>query len=714
VARTADFPPSLPAATGPRLSAHALEARLALAEFLVGCEVIGELADRSLEWLRGHAGVKQALCFSVDTRTNRLTLLSSVGSNRGIPPLSLDLDDRGHPLVAVLFSRRPQVFRGNASSLPIDPVGAAILAVPLYGLRGEEDIPIGVLLQTPVTNENTRDARWLADLLGHRLVRVTRLHELTVAREQGLARVLLDAVPDPVLLTDNEGRMLLANHRAESLLATRDGESEGRRRAVALNNMFFSSALARTALEEGVTSRRELVLVDPEEGSDLLFELINATAPSREGTGIVSVLRNVSDLHRATEQIEENYRRLREAEAEVRAERDRLDLILDSVADPILVTNPSGAIVMMNAPAERLFTAPEGASAEQEMRVSANDAHFSSFVSNLFITAAEARRHGNIGLVDPESGMALPVQAVAGKVLSGHGEIVGVVTILHDRTEELEKTQLYEQLQQASAELGERVAQATADLVNQNELLNRQRLALEQASVMKSQFLANMSHEFRTPLNAIIGYTSMLLDGVLGPMEPAQHKNLARVDSNARHLLSLISDILDLSRIEAGKMPVRVTTFSLHDLVSELLSELAPIVKRSGLTVNNQVGRSAPRLRSDRAKVKQILLNLVANAVKFTPNGSVSLKAAHRSAEKLVAITVADTGIGIAEENRERVFEDFGQVDSSLAREHGGAGLGLTICRRLACVLGGEISFTSTVGQGSAFTLTLPQRLRRR
>jgi PAS domain S-box-containing protein len=550
-------------------------------------------------------------------------------------------------------------------------------------------------------------------LLGHRLVRVTR-RQLAGVREQGLARVLLDAVPDPVLITDNEGRMLLANHPAESLLATRDGESEGRRRAVALNNMFFSSALASTAFEEGVTSRRELVLVDPEEGSDLLFELINTPARSREGTGMVSVLRNVSDLHRATEQIEENYRRLREAEAEARAERDRLDLILDSVADPILVTNPSGAIVMMNAPAERLFTVSEGAGAEQQMRVSANDAHFSSFVSNLFITAADARRHGNVGLVDPETGEALPVEAVAGKVLSGHGEIVGVVTILHDRTEELEKSQLYEQLQQASAELGERVAQATSDLVNQNELLNRQRLALEQASVMKSQFLANMSHEFRTPLNAIIGYTSMLLEGVLGPMEPAQHKNLARVDSNARHLLGLVSDILDLTRIEAGKMPVRARRFSLQELVRELLSELAPIVKRSGLALHNQVGRSAGHLRSDRAKVKQILLNLVANAVKFTPQGSVTLSVKRKRRDKQVAISVADTGIGIAEENRERVFEDFGQVDSSLAREHGGAGLGLTICRRLARVLGGELSFTSTVGQGSSFTLTLPERWRRR
>jgi PAS domain-containing protein len=168
------------------------------------------------------------------------------------------------------------------------------------------------------------------------------------------------------------------------LLATREDESEGRRRAVAINNMLFSSALGRTAVEPSTPTQRELLLVDPTEGSDLLFELLSTTAgDARMGMGVVSILRNVSDLRRATEETEQSYVKLRAAEAVVRAERDRLNLVIDSVADPILVTDPSGHLVMMNAPAERLFSAAEEASPAAIQRVQANDANFTSFVSNL-------------------------------------------------------------------------------------------------------------------------------------------------------------------------------------------------------------------------------------------------------------------------------------------------------------------------------------------
>src|SRR5262249_32078498 len=144
-------------------------------------------------------------------------------------------------------------------------------------------------------------------------------------------------------------------------------------------------------------------------------------------------------------------------------------------------------------------------------RVRSNDAHFSSFVSNLLFSGDLQRYSGYIGLVDPESGAALPFAATAAKVLSQHAELIDVVTILHDRTESLEKERLYEELKRASDELEAKVRTATAELVRQNELLRRQAFQLEQASTLKSQFLANMSHEFRTPLNAVLGYTSMLL-----------------------------------------------------------------------------------------------------------------------------------------------------------------------------------------------------------
>ena len=256
--------------------------------------------------------------------------------------------------------------------------------------------------------------------------------------------------------------------------------------------------------------------------------------------------------------------------------------------------------------------------------------------------------------------------------------------------------------------------QATSELVGQNELLRRQRIELEQASAAKSQFLANMSHEFRTPLNAILGYTSLLLQGVSGELGAQQERNLSRVDSNARHLLAIINDILDISRIEAGKMPLHVSAFPIPTLIQEVLAELEPLIQRSKLSVRVETARKLPPVSNDRAKVKQIVLNLVTNAIKFTPSGSVIVSARHDASVKEIEIAVKDTGIGIKNEDHERVFEDFRQADNSPAREYGGAGLGLAICRRLAHMMEGSVDLQSAVGQGSTFTLTLPVRLRRR
>jgi signal transduction histidine kinase len=692
-------------------AAALLEAKLGLAEFLLACDEPEECARRSLDWLAEYGGLRRGAYLAVDPEHNRLSFLAGyrVESGRGGHPL--ELDDRTNPLVLALLGGRPIAMDDTRAEHAISPLGrTSYLALPSYSAVQKEAVPAGLLLVSPPSGLVRDLGGWLAPLIGRRLARLGRVRTAAEGeRRSRRERLLLDAVPDPILLTDPDGRMVIANARAQTLLATTEGESEGRRRAVALNNMLLSSALAQSAIQEG--GRRELLLVDPVEGSDLLFELLTTVAvESREGTGLVSVLRNVSDLRRATEEIEENYRRLRVAEADVRAERDRLDLIIDSVADPIIVTDSVGELVMMNAPAERLFTIPKEASPEEDMRIRANDAHFSSFVSNLFFAADQSRWKGEVALVDPQTGLPLPVEAVSGKILSEHGEVTAIVTVLHDRTEELERARLYEELKKASAQLEEKVREATAELVSQNEVLRRQRLEVEQASQAKSQFLANMSHEFRTPLNAILGYTSLLLQGVSGPMSPQQDKNLGRVDSNARHLLAIINDILDISRIEAGKMPLHLVRFGLPELVTEVLAELDPLITRSRLSMKTDLGRKLPEITSDRAKVKQVVLNLVSNAIKFTPSGSVTVSLRHHPDTREVAVAVRDTGIGIATEDQERVFEDFRQADNSPAREYGGAGLGLAICRRLAHMLGGRIDLASRVGQGSTFTLVLPTR----
>jgi signal transduction histidine kinase len=420
----------------------------------------------------------------------------------------------------------------------------------------------------------------------------------------------------------------------------------------------------------------------------------------------------VTDLRRASEEIEENYRRLRVAEAQARAESDRLNLIIDSVADPIVVTDAAGATSLMNEPAERLFTMRMPASALQQRWVQANDAHFSSFIAGMLVSA-DRRRVGEIGLMDPASGEAMPVEAIAGKILSEHGELTAVVTILHDRREALEKGKLYEQLKQASDELERKIQAATADIAQQNELLRRQAIELEQASALKSQFLANMSHEFRTPLNAMLGYTSMLLQGVAGPVDPGVKRQLSRIESNGRHLLAIINEILDISRIEAGRMPLQLSQFNIPDLISEVKAELEPIIIRSKLAVTLDVQKGLRPVRSDRQKVKQIVLNLLSNALKFTHHGSVTIVARSSPTDRTHTVSVNDTGIGIAPLDLERIFEDFRQLDNSPTRAYSGTGLGLSICRRLAQMLDGQISVKSEVGKGSAFMLTLPLKGRR-
>jgi two-component system cell cycle sensor histidine kinase PleC len=205
----------------------------------------------------------------------------------------------------------------------------------------------------------------------------------------------------------------------------------------------------------------------------------------------------------------------------------------------------------------------------------------------------------------------------------------------------------------------------------------------------------------------------MLLKGVAGEMSPHQRRNLERVDSNAHHLLAIINDILDISRIEAGKMPLTVSEFAVRDLITEVLAEVEPIIARSRLSVTTHLPTDLPMIKTDRQKVKQIVINFLTNAIKFTAQGSVEIGVRYVKDTDSMTIAVADTGIGIAPADQERIFEDFRQADNSPTREYTGAGLGLAICRRLAGMLDGRIELTSDLGRGSTFTVRIPRDVKR-
>jgi two-component system sensor histidine kinase/response regulator len=258
-------------------------------------------------------------------------------------------------------------------------------------------------------------------------------------------------------------------------------------------------------------------------------------------------------------------------------------------------------------------------------------------------------------------------------------------------------------------ELNMRLAHHAAELETINGEIALKNLELAEASRMKSAFIANMSHELRTPLNAIIGFTGALLMKLPGPLTVDQDRQLNTIRTSARHLLSLINDILDVAKIEAGKVTLTLERVQCQELLTQTADTLRPLAAQKGLDLSLALPDQPIVIDSDKRALTQIIINLVNNAIKFTDHGSVKVLLAQRmDGERLVTeFSVADSGSGIKPEDQPKLFQAFSQLDSTSTRHVEGAGLGLYLCQNLANLLGGKLSFSSEFGRGSVFTLTL-------
>ena len=301
------------------------------------------------------------------------------------------------------------------------------------------------------------------------------------------------------------------------------------------------------------------------------------------------------------------------------------------------------------------------------------------------------------------------IGSIALALVLGHAISWSLIGPVHQMEARLEQIATGDFTQAVRVPNRDELGALAANLNRVSEELGRLNEQLEAANRHKSEFLANMSHELRTPLNAVIGFSEVLQERMFGELNDKQAEYVQDILASGRHLLSLINDILDLSKVEAGRMELELAPFHLPTALESALTLLRERATRHGITLGLEVDERLGDFVGDERKIRQVVLNLLSNAVKFTPEGGrIEIRAVLEDA--VVKVSVSDTGAGIAPEDQAKIFEAFSQVGTDLTRKHEGTGLGLTLTRRFVELHGGEMSVVSAVGKGSIFTFTLPVR----
>jgi len=422
------------------------------------------------------------------------------------------------------------------------------------------------------------------------------------------------------------------------------------------------------------------------------------------------------DLYLKTEQLKEQEARLRDADRrelelqhrEQLSEREaRLAEIVDSAMEAIITFGDDRRITLFNAAAERMFGRRSEAALGSPIDELFHADLRGAALDGICAEAAQAQP----GKADPAAPQSLSVSGVR----AGGEEfpVEASISCLELESEKVftviardvsERKRQEEALRQQAVSL----ARTTQELQSVNEQLQARQLELEAAMSARSRFYASMSHELRTPINAILGYSSLLLDNIYGPLNAEQQRGIERANKAARHLLELVNDILDLSKIEAGKLELEIQTAAFPALIHDLFVTVRPLADEHGSELALRHDGPDVSVITDPRRVRQILLNLLSNAIKFGEGKPITVESRVLEGGG-VEVSVTDRGIGIQEDDREKIFDEFVQL--SQPNQHQGTGLGLPISRRLALLLSGSLEVESQPGEGSTFRLVLPSKL---
>jgi PAS domain S-box-containing protein len=597
-----------------------------------------------------------------------------------------------NPLVVALRTGAPQrvdlldgvTLDENTSAALADMGIGSFVAAPLRSASGRSDGPRAVVLLARKDGVRDIDLDRLvpfarqasAALMREQDVQVLRRASESHAVEKEWLWWMVNSVADPVLVTDPQNDILHLNRRAENLFRSSDEDSAGKRRAIWMNNFLFTAALSAWNLDTASrATNREVTLVDPVEGTELIYEVITMPALNHRigERGVVSVLKDVTDIRHMTEELARSAERIQTADLQIRAERDRLDLVLRSVPNPIIVVDNDNEILTLNAAAQRLFT-PTQFSGRRDQLALANDARFTSFLSQLRLEPSATKR-GEVMLTDPETEEHLEMEVTAADVRGPHGSVVATVTAMQDvgRLRELERRRL------------------------EQVLFDTEKLAAT------GRLAASIAHEINNPLEAVQNSLYLLSRSV--PEGAPERSFLDIATRETQRMSRILRQMLGFYRPTTAMAPTDVNA-----LVVEAETLVAKRLRENGVRIEKELLPALPLIRASADQLKQVLLNLFLNATEAMPSGGRLIIATQTGGGELdahspdvVRIDVRDTGTGISEEAIARIFEPFFST-----KMEKGTGLGLWVSHGIVQAHGGTLKVRSRPGQGTTFTITLP------